>query len=198
MYIWNCITCDHLISPMLADSQRFTSPQANNWITQALFTLSSVHHTWVTTSPGMHWNSTYSYQKEQIKCVAIEIMQSLCLTMNFCTTTNNNQAPFFSLCLLFKSLFFPEGVYIHKPKGCSVIRRARLCTGSPEETEGVKGVPCRRGVLQFCTHQHSRHPACPAQPLPSTLHLQKLQWQRPKSPITCSRAAILINPWDPH
>lgn len=134
-----CITCDHLISPMLADSQRFTSPQANNWITQTLFILSSVHHTLVITSPEMHWKTTYCYQKQHIKSVAIEIMQSFCLNMNSCKTTDDNLV-FYCICFLI--LYSFQKVFTHiNQKGAQLITRARLCTGSPEETKGVTGAP---------------------------------------------------------
>lgn len=192
---------------MLAESQRFTSPQANNWITQTLFILSSVPHTTVITSLEMHWKTTNSYQKEQISSVVIETMQSLCLIMNFCKTTDDNQAPvFYCICFLNLCYFQKVFTYINR-KGAQLIMRARFCTGSPEETKGVKGAPASMqesegaGTQECCspapTHTApSRHPDCPEHHPPSPLHLQQLQWERPKSPTTCSRAAIHSNPCD--
>lgn len=80
---------------------------------------------------------------------------------------NNRWQPstvFFYCTCFFNPWFFPESIYINKSKGCSVITSTRLCTGSPEETKGVKGAPVPGAgqwwgwsprVLQFWTHQHS-------------------------------------------
>lgn len=108
---------------------------------------------------------------------------------------------FFNLC------FFPESIYKNKSKGCSVITSTSYAR-VPQRRQRVWKVPLSpvqdsggAGARGCCSSEptstaHSRHPACPAQHLPSTLHLQKLQWERPKNPTTRSRATIHVNPCD--
>lgn len=75
----------------------------------------------------------------------------------------------------------------------------------PRGTKGVKGAPASMqesdgAGVHWCyssaptSTAHSRHPACPEHTLPSTLHLQKLQWERPKSPSCAAEQPSTLIP----
>lgn len=69
------------------------------------------------------------------------------------------------------------------------------CQGAPVSMQESDGAGAH-GCCSFAPSStaHSRHPACPEHCLPSTLLLQKLQWERPKSPSHAAEQPSTLTP----